>query len=106
MHITKTSRDTYQFTSDFFQPDGSVDFDSFAEARTFAAQMSAHRTQPVPASDLYALSLIDEAMRMLVKHFAPAAILNDAVTSVDENVGSEPLEQTEKKFISECIKKV
>jgi len=94
MHITKTSRDTYKFSSDFFNPDGRVDFDSFADARMFAAQMTAHRTQPVPASDLYALSLIDEAMRVLVKHFAPSAVLNAAVSSVNENVGSERLEQT------------
>ena len=38
---------------------------------------------------------------MLVRHFAPAAVLNDAVTSVNENIGSGPLEQTEKKFISD-----
>ena len=101
MHITKTSRDTYKFSSDFFNLDGRVVFESFADARKFATQMTAHRTQPVPASDLYALSLIDEAMRVLVKHFAPSAVLNAAVTSVDENVGSERLEQTEKKFVSE-----
>jgi len=101
MHITKTSRDTYKFSSDFFNPDGRVAFDSFADARKFAAEMTAHRTQPVSASDLYALSLIDEAMRVLVMHFAPSKVLNDAVTSVNENVGTERLEQTEKKFISE-----
>jgi hypothetical protein len=94
MHITRTSRDTYKFPSDFFNSDGRVTFDSFAEARKFAAQMSAHRimlsgdeAQPVPASDLYALSLIDEAMRTLVKHFAPSAVLNQAVTSINENLG-------------------
>ena len=101
MRITKTSRDIYQFTSDFFRPDGGVTFDSFAAARKFASQMSAHRTRPVPASDLYALSLIDEAIRVLVKHFAPSAVLNDAVTSVNTSVGSEHLELTEKKFVSE-----
>ena len=101
MHITKTSRDTYQFTSDFFHPDGRVTFDSFSTARKFASQMTAHRSQPVPASDLYALSLIDEAMRVLVKHFAPSAVLSEAVKSVNENVGSKKLELTEKKFVSE-----
>jgi glycosidase len=101
MHITRTSRDTYQFPSDFFDLDGRVTFDSFAEARKFAAQMSAHRTQPVPASDLYALSLIDEAMRVLVKHFATSTVLNRAVTSVNETLGPEHVEMTEKKFVSE-----
>jgi glycosidase len=101
MHITRTSRDAYKFSSDFFDPDGRVTFDSFAEARRFAAQMSTHRSQPVPASDLYALSLIDEAMRTLVKHFAPSAVLNQAVTSVDENLGPEHVELTQRKFVSE-----
>ncbi|HEY5730144.1 MAG TPA: alpha-amylase family glycosyl hydrolase, partial [Anaerolineales bacterium] len=101
MHITKTSRDMYQFSSDFFRPDGQVTFDSFAAARKFAAQMSALRTQPVPASDLYALSLIDEALRVLVQRFAPSAVLSEAITSVDENLGAEHIEATEKKFHSE-----
>jgi hypothetical protein len=101
MHITRTSRNTYQFTSDFFQPDGRVTFDNFAAARKFATQMSAHRTQPVPASDIYALSLIDEAMRMLLRHFAPSTVLMDALASVNENLGSSQLEFTEKKFVSE-----
>lgn len=101
MHITKNSRDAYQFSSDFFRPDGRVTFDTFAAAREFAAQMSAHRTQPVPASDLYALFLIDETMRVLVRNFAPSAVLNQAVTSVNENVGAQQLEVTEKKFVSE-----
>ena len=101
MHITRTSRDTYNFSSDFFTPDGRVAIDSFATARKFASQMTAVRAQPVPASDLYALSLIDEAMRILVKHFAPSSVLSNAVTSVNENIGLDPLEQTEKKFISE-----
>ena len=65
MLITKNSRDTYQFSPDFFQPDGGVNFADFAAARRFASQMSTHRTQPVAASELYAMQLIDEAMRML-----------------------------------------
>jgi glycosidase len=101
MHITKTSRDTYQFNSDFFRPDGRVSFDSFSTARKFAAQMSAHRTQPVPASDLYALSLIDEAMRVLVKHYAPSTLMEGAVAAAAEDLGADSIVSTEKKFISE-----
>lgn len=101
MRITKTSRDTYQFDSEFFHSDGRVSFDGFADARNFAAQMTTRRAQPVPASDLYALSLIDEALRLLVKRFAPSAILRDAATAVNEGVGSEGLETTERKFVAE-----
>ena len=46
MLLTKTSRDTYNFDLDFFRPDGRITFADYAEARRFAEQMSARRTQP------------------------------------------------------------
>ncbi|HZM24053.1 MAG TPA: alpha-amylase family glycosyl hydrolase, partial [Anaerolineales bacterium] len=101
MLITKASRDTYQFTSDFFGPNGRVTFDDFSAARKFAAQMSAVRTQPVPASDIYAMQLIDEAMRMLVKRYAPDVLMSTAVSYVDGNIGVDSVNATEQKFISE-----
>ncbi|MEP6895497.1 MAG: alpha-amylase, partial [Chloroflexota bacterium] len=101
MHITKTSRDNYQFSADFFRPDGRVIFDDFAAARKFASQMSAHRTQPVPASDLYAMSLIDEALRVLVNRYAPPAMMSTAVSHADESLGAESVSNTEKKFVAE-----
>src|SRR5512138_3252076 len=101
MLITKTSRDTYRFSPDFFRPEGGVAFADYASARRFASQMSAHRSQPVPASDIYAMQLIDEALRTLVKHYAPPPVMNSAASFVDENVGAEPVEVTQKKFVSE-----
>ncbi len=101
MLITKNSRDTYQFSTDFFRPDGGVTFSDFASARRFAAEMSAHRTQPVPASDIYAMQLIDEALRLLVQHYAPAPVMNRAVSHVNESLGADSVTKTEKKFVSE-----
>src|SRR5215208_365903 len=107
MLITKTSRDTYQFSSDFFRPDGGVTFDDFASARRFAEQMSAKRlkssqgAQSVPASDIYAMQLIDEALRLLVRHYAPPAVMNSAVTFVEARVGAESVETTRERFVSE-----
>ncbi|MFT3893479.1 MAG: hypothetical protein QM730_17770 [Anaerolineales bacterium] len=101
MRITRTSRDTYQFTSDFFRPDGGVTFQDYASARRFAAQLSARRTQPVPASDIYAMQLIDEALRVLVKHYVPSAVMNTAVTHADESLGPDSVTTTEKRFVSE-----
>jgi len=101
MRITRTSRDTYQFSSDFFRPDGGVTFQDYASARRFAAQLSAHRTQPVPASDIYAMQLIDEALRVLVSRFAPPAVMNTAVTHADESLGPDSVSTTQKKFVSE-----
>src|SRR5512141_381270 len=101
MLITKTSRDSYQFSPDFFRPDGGVNFADYASARRFAAQMSSRRSQPVPASDIYAMQLIDEALRVLVRHYAPPPVMSSAVSFVDENIGAESVEMTQKKFVSE-----
>src|SRR5215510_14818006 len=101
MLITRTARDRYQFDGLVFQPDGHVILTDFASARKLAAQMSAVRTQPVPASDLYALSLIDEALRVVVGHFAPPALMDNAVSHVDQQLGIESVTATEKRFISE-----
>src|SRR5512134_235118 len=101
MHITKTSRDTHQFSPDFFRPDGRVRFDTYAAARKFAAQFSAHRSQPAPASDLFALALIDEALRTIVQRFVPPPVMNTAVTSVSDQVGADSIAATQQRFISE-----
>ncbi len=101
MHVTRTSRDRYHFSSDFFRPDGRVAFSDFASARKFAAQVTALRSDPLPASDLYALSLIDEALRALVRRFAPPPVMNTAVSRVDETLGAESIEETQKKFVAE-----
>jgi glycosidase len=101
MLITKTSRDIYQFDADFFQPDGTVSFPDYSSARRFASQMSAQRAEPVPASELYAMQLIDEAMRLLVRHYVPPAVMNTAVSHVDESLGQESVITTQKKFVSE-----
>ncbi|HET6594239.1 MAG TPA: alpha-amylase family glycosyl hydrolase [Anaerolineales bacterium] len=100
MLITKTSRDTYQFDPEFFLPDGRVMFPDYSTARRFAAQMSAQRSQPVPASDIYAMQLIDEAMRLLVRQYAPAAIMRGAASLAEESLGAQSITETQKKFVS------
>ncbi|HEU0297744.1 MAG TPA: alpha-amylase family glycosyl hydrolase, partial [Anaerolineales bacterium] len=101
MLITRTARDHYQFDGSIFLPDGHIVLTDFASARQVAAQMSAQRTQPVPASDLYAMSLIDEALHVVVRHYAPPALMQDAVSHADQQVGAESVNVTERKFVSE-----
>ena len=101
MLITRTARDHYQFDGSIFLPDGHILLTDFASARKVAVQMSALRTQPVPASDIYAMSLIDEALRLVVRHFAPPALMSDAVSHVDQEVGAESVTATEEKFVAE-----
>ena len=91
MLISRTARDKYRFSSDFFHPNGRVTFEDFASARAFAAQMSAHRADPVPASDIYALYLIDEALRALAHHYVTQnhGIMTNAVLHLLSTLGKE-----------------
>jgi glycosidase len=97
----RTFRDAYKLPRDFFRPDGRVIFADFAAARKFAAHMSEGRPLPVPASDIYALQLIDEANRVLAGHFAPPALMKKALAFAGERIGRASLRKTEKKFVSE-----
>ena len=69
MLTSRASRLKYNFSVDFFRPDGHVIFSDLASARAFAAHMSILRRHPIPATDLYALSLLDEAYHILLKHY-------------------------------------
>ena len=101
MLITKTARNIYHFSADFFRPDGGITFADYASARKFASEMSAHRPQPVPASDIYAMQLIDEALRELVRRYAPSTVMNTAVSVAEGQVGTESIDVTQEKFVSE-----
>ena len=91
MLISRLSRLKYDFSLDYFRPDGHVIFSDLASARAFAAQMSALRSDPVPATDLYALSLLDEAYHILLKHFLSrnTDVMARAMGMVQSNPGSK-----------------
>ncbi len=89
MLTTRISRTRYNFARDFFHPDGHVIFADLSSARAFAAQMSALRMDPVPASDLYAISLLDEAYHLLLKHYyiRRTGIMERAMDVLQSNIG-------------------
>ncbi len=91
MLICRASRYRYNFSLDFFRPDGHVVFSDFASARAFALQMSALRPQPVPASDLYALSLLDEAYHILLQHYHSrcSGVMGRAMGMLQSALGSQ-----------------
>ncbi len=91
MLTTRASRLKYNFSADFFRPDGHVIFPDLAAARAFAAQMSAHRPEPVSAADLYALSLLDEAFHILLKHFHGryTGVMGRAMGVLQSSLGSK-----------------
>ena len=97
MLTSKKARNVYNFNADFFQTDGRVTFADYSSARRFASQISRHRTNPVPASEIYALYLIDEALRILIHKY----ILQNAIvmTRAKENVRANLGYKTNQIFI-------
>lgn len=91
MLISRLSRLKYNFSVDFFRPDGRVIFSDLASARAFAAQMSTLHTDLVPATDLYALSLLDEAYHILLKQFYSkyTGVMARAMGMLQSNLGSK-----------------
>ncbi len=91
MLISRASRLKYNFSADFFRPDGHVILTDLASARVFASQMSARHADPVSATDLYALSLLDEAYHILLKHFYSryTGVMGRAMGVLQSNLGSK-----------------
>jgi hypothetical protein len=90
MLISRRARDRYQFDANLLSPDGQLAFPDFAAARRFAAQLSAGRVVPVPASDIYAMSLLDEALQVLMRQYMlqNPGVMTGAVGNLGSNLGS------------------
>jgi glycosidase len=102
MLINRASRIAYNFSLDFFRSDGHVVLGDLSAARAFAAQMSARRADPLPASDLYAISLLDEAYHLLIKHYyrTHSGVMARSIESLRQGLNSG-YELTLARFIQE-----
>ncbi|MCZ2126535.1 MAG: alpha-amylase [Anaerolineales bacterium] len=91
MLISRLSRLKYNFSQNFFRPDGHAVFEDLSAARAFAAQMSAVRAEPVPASDVYAMYLIDEAYHILLRNYYSryTGVMGRAMASLQSAFGSK-----------------
>ena len=87
---------------DFFNPDGHIVLGDLSSARTLAVQMSALRSTPVPATDLYAMSLLDEAYHLILKHYYSrhSGVMGRAMGILQSSLGSN-YESTLIKFTEE-----
>ena len=68
-HISRKAREKYKFDEQLFSLNGNVVFADLAAARRFAESITAIRGQVVPASDIFALGLIDEILHILIRHY-------------------------------------
>ena len=102
MLISRTARQKYQFDLDFFRPDGRAVFKDYSTARRFAEQMSTHRPDPVPASDIQAMSLLDEVLRLLIRQYEMQnpGLLTRALGYAQSALG-ESLEKAMNRFTDE-----
>ena len=91
MLTSRQARGKYNFSLDSFRPDGHVVFSTLDSARAFAAKMAAVRSDPVFATDLYALSLLDEAFHVILKNYYSqfTGVMGRAMGMLQANLGSK-----------------
>ncbi len=91
MLTSRSARLKYNFSREFFRPDGRVVFSDLATARAFAGQMSAHRSSPVSVSDIYVIFLLDEAYHILLRHYYSryTGVMARAMGSLQSTLGSK-----------------
>ena len=71
-HISRRARDRYQFDETLFSTDprfGGIIFSDFGAARRFAETIYAVSGRLIPASEIYAIGLIDEIMHLLIRRY-------------------------------------
>jgi glycosidase len=103
IHVSRPARHKYQFDEGLFSASGHAVVANYAAARRFAERMSAQRPQPVPASDINAMGLLDEVFRVLIRHYETQnpGVFRRGLDWLDSHIGSAPLQTTLVRFIEE-----
>ncbi len=103
IHVSRPARNKYQFDEGLFSTSGHAVVADYAAARRFAETMSAQRPQPVPASDINAMGLLDEVFRILIQQYElqNPGVFRRGLDWLDSHIGTTPLETTLVRFIEE-----
>jgi glycosidase len=103
IHVSRPARNKYQFDEGLFSTSGHAVVADYAAARRFAETMSAQRPQPVPASDINAMGLLDEVFRILIQQYElqNPGVFRRGLDWLDSHIGSAPLQTTLVRFIEE-----
>ena len=109
-HVSRNSRDRYQFDELLFATTGNVIFANFHAARLFAQKMNDRRDlarfpeQAVRAGDINAMGLIDEVLHLTMQLYrqqiAPLA-MSDALDWLYGMLGKESVDNTLRRFCEE-----
>jgi glycosidase len=109
-HVSRESRDRYEFSQTLFAFNGNVVFANLAASREFAFRMNERRgvdkdpALTIQPGALYAMGLIDEMSHMLVAYYRKRLdpqVLAGALTWFDNRIGSEQLDKTIQAFVEE-----
>ena len=68
-HVARRARDKYQFDETLFATDGRVVLADFGAARRFTERIYAVSGRLIPASDIYALGLMDEILHLIIRQY-------------------------------------
>lgn len=103
IHISRNARDKYQFDEELFSSTGHAATAEFAAARDIAEKMSAHRTQPVPASDINAMGLLNEVFHNLIRQYEleNPEVFQQGLDWLSSQIGADVLESTLLRYIEE-----
>ncbi len=109
LHISRESRERYQFDQALFSLNGQVIFADFQSARLFAQRMNEKRDlvhapeQAVRASELYAIGLIHEILHHMMAAYRRQRIpdvMQRALDRLDKVLGASEIDHALEAFIT------
>ena len=107
-HVSRASRDKYQFDQVLFSLNGNVIFANFQAARQFAAQINAQKKPGdkgfVSPGQINALGLIDEIFHLIVSQYYQEYgkdIREALYTELISKLGKEKVESSLEAFLNE-----
>ncbi|HOO58552.1 MAG TPA: alpha-amylase family glycosyl hydrolase, partial [Anaerolineaceae bacterium] len=107
-HVSRASRDKYQFDQVLFSLNGNVIFANFQAARQFAAQINAQKKPGdkgfVSSGQINALGLIDEIFHLIVSEYYQEYgkdIREALYTELISKLGKEKVESSLEAFLNE-----
>jgi glycosidase len=103
IHVSRQARNTYHFDEELFSPAGRAVVASYPNARSFAEKMSAQRPQPVPASDINAMGLLNEVFQILIRQYElqNPGVFRRGLDWLDSQVGEDKVDTTLVRYLEE-----
>ena len=107
-HVSRLSRDLYQFDDEIFSITGNVVFANFRSARRFADRMNAKRDlarypeTAVKAGDINALALIDEILHYVISQYKETVnprLFSEIITFLESKLGEKEANDTLIAFV-------